>query len=95
MWTILRNRQLMGFKFRRQEPIGKYFVDFVCSERKLVVEVDGGQHLEQADYDAERSHLLESRGYRVVRFWNNQVLEDMDAVQEAILIALNKGTPSP
>ena len=61
----------------------------------MVVELDGGQHQEQADYDNERTRVLESRGYRVIRFWNNLVLEDADAVLQAILIALEEGTPSP
>ena len=95
LWNLLRNRQLVGYKFRRQAPIGRYIVDFLCFERKLVVELDGGQHQEQANYDAERTRVLESRGYRVIRFWNNLVLEDTDAVLQAVLIALEEGTPSP
>ena len=94
MWNLLRNRQLTGYKFRRQVPVGKYIVDFLCFERKLV-ELDGGQHHEQTEYDAGRTRVLESRGYRVLRFWNNQVPEEKDAVLEAILIALQEGTPSP
>ena len=62
LWNLLRNRQLTGHKFRRQAPTGKYIVDFLCLERKLVVELDGGQHQEQADYDNERTRVLESRG---------------------------------
>ena len=95
MWRLLRNRRLLGYKFSRQAAIGRYIVDFLCFERKLVVELDGGQHLEQTEYDTERTRALESRGYRVIRFWNNLVLEDADAVLQAILIALNEGTPSP
>ena len=95
LWNLLRNRQLTGYKFRRQAPIGKYIVDFLCFERNLVVELDGGQHQEQADYDAERTRVLESGGYRVIRFWNNLVLEDTDAVLQMVLIALEEGTPSP
>ena len=95
LWNLLRNRQLTGYKFRRQVPVGKCIVDFLCFERKLVVELDGGQHQEQTEYDAERTRVLESRGYRVLRFWNNQAPEEKDAVLEAILIALQEGTPSP
>ena len=95
LWNLLRNRQLMGYKFHRQAPIGKYIVDFLCFERKLVVELDGGQHQEQANYDAGRTGILESRGYRVIRSWNNLVLDDTDAVLQAVLIALEEGTPSP
>ena len=95
MWNLLRDRQLVGHKFRRQAPIGKYFVDFLCSERNLVIELDGGQHQDDAGYDLGRTQFLESRGYRVVRFLNSQIFEELEAVQEAILLALNESTPSP
>jgi very-short-patch-repair endonuclease len=95
LWNLLRNRQLTGHKFRRQVPIGRYIVDFLCFERGIIVELDGGQHQGQAGYDYERTQFLESGGYRVLRFWNNQIFEEIDAVQEAILIALEEGTPSP
>ena len=95
LWYFLRNRQLTGYKFRRQAPVGKYIVDFLCFERKLVVELDGGQHQERTTYDSERTKMLEARGYRVVRFWSSQIFEEIESVQEAILIALNEGTPSP
>ena len=93
LWSILRGRQVSGRKFRRQAPIGPYIVDFVCHDNGLVIEVDGGQHTEQANYDAERAAWLESRGYRVIRFWNNQVLEETDAVREAIFIAVRRLSP--
>ena len=80
MWQKLRGKQLMGLKFRRQAPIGNYIVDFVCFENGLVIEVDGGQHAEQKEYDAERTRWLETQGFRVIRFWNNEVLAEMDAV---------------
>ena len=83
-WKILRNRQQKGYKFRRQQPIGPYVVDFVCFEKKLVVELDGGQHAEQSAYDAERTTWLESQGFRVLRFWNHQVLREIEAVKEVI-----------
>ena len=95
LWNLLRNRQLNGHKFRRQVPIGAYIVDFLCFERMLIVELDGGQHQGLAGYDYERTKFLESRGFRVLRFWNNQIFEEMEGVQEAILIALDEGTPSP
>ncbi len=95
LWNLLRNRQLVGHKFRRQVPIGKYIVDFLCVAGGLIVELDGGHHKEQMSYDSERTLFLESKGYRVLRFWNSQMLEEMDAVQEAILMALNESTPSP
>jgi len=90
LWKRLRNRQTDGEKFRRHQPIGKYIVDFVCQERKLVVEVDGGQHGEQIAYGNERTAWLESEGYRVLRFWNNEVLEDVEIVLDVIVRALDE-----
>jgi adenine-specific DNA-methyltransferase len=83
-------RQAGSFKFRRQQPIGEYIVDFVCAERKLIVEVDGGQHVEQAVHDEMRSKWLQSQGYRVLRFWNHDVLMMPDAVLTAIAKELDK-----
>ena len=93
LWTILRKGQVPGHRFRRQAPVGPYIVDFVCFENKLVIEVDGGQHAEQADYDAARTAWLESQGFRVLRFWNNQVLQEMDAVREAVWLEVEGGSP--
>ena len=76
LWRQLRNRELAGCKFRRQAPIGKYIVDFLCYEQKLVIEIDGGQHQSRVEADSERTDWLETQGYRVVRFWNNQVLAE-------------------
>ena len=84
LWRHLRRRQLAGHSFRRQHPIGRYIVDFFCFEKRLVVEIDGGQHSTQASYDAERTAWLEADGYRVMRFWNNQVLGELESVKEAI-----------
>ena len=95
LWNILRNRQVSDYKFRRQAPIGPYIVDFVCFENRLVIEVDGGQHLERANYDAGRTAWLESAGFIVIRFWNNQVLKELDAVREAIWIAVEGLSPPP
>ena len=86
LWSILRGRRLNRFKFRRQQPIGGYIVDFVCFERRLVIEVDGSQHQEQVGYDEERTRWLNSQGFEVLRLWNNQVLSDPDSVSEAILM---------
>ena len=94
LWFSLRDRQLDDYKFRRQSPIGEYVVDFVCAECKLVVEIDGGQHAVQKTRDNRRSAWLEGQGYRVIRFWNNDVIENLDGVLEVILAALNQ-TPSP
>ena len=93
LWTRLRDRRLLGFKFRRQHRIGPYFADFVCAERHLVIEVDGSQHLDQIEYDAARMRYLKSQGYRVLRFWNDEVLLRMDDVLDEILRALR--TPHP
>lgn len=93
LWRELRNRQLQQFKFRRQHPIAGYIVDFVCLEKQLVIEVDGAQHAEHRAYDAARTAALGKAGYRVVRFWDNEVLLNTDGVMEAIYVAL--GCPSP
>jgi very-short-patch-repair endonuclease len=92
LWSVLRNRQLEGAKFRRQQPIGPFIADFVCQERRLIVEADGGQHAESAA-DDRRSAFLESKGYRVLRLWNNDILNNLDGVAEVIVIALS--TPHP
>jgi len=80
LWRHLRLRQIGGHKFRRQHPLGNYIADFVCIECKLIVEVDGGQHAEQLGYDAARTAWLEAQGYRVLRFWNNEVLANIEGV---------------
>ena len=85
LWTRLRRRHLGDFKFRRQFPVSGYIVDFVCLEAKLVVELDGGQHAGQSKYDRQRTAVLEKSGFRVVRFWNDDVLLRTDAVLEEIL----------
>ena len=88
LWQHLRSRQLLGQKFRRQVPIGQYIVDFLCCECELIVEVDGSQHRQQESYDRTRTHFLESQGYRVIRYWNNEVLQQGDAVLESIVQVL-------
>lgn len=87
-WQYLRSRQLCGCKFRRQYPVASYIVDFVCLERMLVVEVDGSQHQEQENYDNDRTKELKEMGFRVIRFWNNDVLNRIDSVLEAIRFEL-------
>ncbi len=94
LWRHLRLRQLGGYKFRRQQPLGPYIVDFVCLEQRLIVEVDGGQHAEQTEDDAQRTAWLEAEGFRVLRFWNTEVLQDTKTVQEVIRAALDDGPPS-
>ena len=91
LWQHLRARQL-GVKFRRQHPFRGYILDFVCLERRLVIEVDGSQHMTAATHDAVRTEVLELAGFRVMRFWNNEVLAQTDAVLACIARELN---PSP
>ncbi len=88
LWLRLRRRQIAGHKFRRQQPIGAYIVDFACLEQHLIIELDGGQHAEQSVYDEKRTNWLESRGYRVLRFWNNEVMSNTDGVLQAIMKSL-------
>jgi len=95
LWKHLRMRQLAGYKFRRQQPIGPYIVDFVSFERRLIIEVDGGQHSQQVDYDAERTAWLEAQRYRVLRFWNSLVLEETEAVKAVILKTLECSIDTP
>jgi very-short-patch-repair endonuclease len=87
IWSALRARRLLKYKFRRQRPIGPYIADFVCIKHRLVVELDGGQHADDTA-DARRTAWLESRGWKVIRFWNNEVLANTDGVVETILLAL-------
>jgi len=91
LWAHLRLRQIGGYKFRRQHPLGPYIVDFVCIEKKLIVEVDGGQHDEKRFYDAKRDKWLEEKGFKVIRFWNNEVLRHIDIVKEVIESELGCG----
>jgi primosomal protein N' (replication factor Y) len=88
LWRVLRNRQLEGCKFRRQHPIGPYVADFACTRHQLVVEADGGQHAGNPD-DIRRTEWLESQGWRVLRFWNNEILDNTEGVlgriQEALM----------
>ena len=84
LWSRLRARQLSGAKFRRQYPIGGFIADFYCYERRLVIELDGGHHAEHVDADQSRTDFFVSQGYRVLRFWNNEVIENIDGVLEQI-----------
>ena len=90
LWRHLRRRQLYGFKFRRQHSIGPYICDFVCLERPIVVELDGSQHVEQVGYDMRRDIFLRSRGFRVLRFWNPDVLARTQSVLETIFEVLHR-----
>ncbi len=91
LWHHLRLKQLGGCRFRRQVPIAGYIVDFICLERKLIVELDGGQHLDLAVRDLVRTRKLEAAGYRVQRYWNHEVLLQVADVLEDILRKLESG----
>ncbi len=90
-WRLLQARRLARLHFRRQVVIGPFILDFVCHRERLAIEIDGGQHATDGDYDARRSAWLAARGYRVLRFWNNEVLENPDGVRRSILVALGSG----
>ena len=93
LWLALRDRRLAGLKFARQQPIGPYFVDFVCREQRLIIEVDGGQHADSAS-DRRRDAYLNSLGYLIVRVWNNEVLGNLDGVLQMLASEL-KIAPHP
>ena len=98
LWQKLRNRQLLGQKVRRQQIIGRYIVDFVYAQHKLIIELDGGQHAEtnHSQKDAQRTAFLEAQGYRVLRFWNNEIMSNLDGVIEVIMMNLDgRLSPSP
>ena len=88
LWRLLRDRQISGLKFRRQHPFGDYILDFVCLENRLVIGGDGGQHGRRAGYDENRKQRLQSAGFRVLRFWDNEVLNEMESVSEKIWLAV-------
>ncbi|MEE9559100.1 MAG: endonuclease domain-containing protein [Candidatus Brocadiales bacterium] len=84
LWKHLRSKRFEGLKFRRQHPIGNYVVDFACLEKQIVIEVDGGQHTIEKNKDEERDRWLEKEGYKVLRFWNNEVLTNVEGVSEVV-----------
>ncbi len=88
LWMLLRNRRIAGAKFRRQHPVGRYILDFYCDEKKLGIELDGGQHGEAVQYDQQRDGWLSAQGIQVLRFWNNQMLTETEAVMEVIYQAI-------
>src|SRR5258708_11003489 len=87
LWRILRGRQFVGLKFRRQQPIGPFIADFYCPRAKLIIELDGGHHQKQVEYDESRTLYLERQGYRVLRFWGNDLMLNEDGVIQMILEA--------
>ena len=84
LWQKLRSKQIYGHKFRRQFALGNYIVDFICLDKRLIIEVDGGQHMENVIYDSQRDEWLKNQNFKVLRFWNNQVLNEIDSVLEII-----------
>ena len=95
LWQRLKNKQLEGFKFRRQQIIGRYIVDFVNFERKLVIELDGSQHAVEKEKDWKRDHWLQAQGFEVLRYWNNEVFENIEGVLEVIREKLLAPSPDP
>ena len=93
LWQSIRRKQVAGLRFRRQVVIGQYITDFCCPDRKFVIELDGGQHLDQQEYDARRTVFLESKGYTVLRFWDDQIFKELDAVLQSIYDILEKLDP--
>lgn len=91
LWSYLRKRTINNLKFRRQYPIENYIVDFICNEKKLIIEIDGGQHNENKniEYDRKRTEFLESKGYKVLRFWNCDIDNNIEGVYETILKELD------
>ncbi|RVT40770.1 endonuclease domain-containing protein [Sphingobium algorifonticola] len=87
LWMLLRGKRLGGFKFKRQQPITPYIIDFVCFEYRLIVEVDGSQHADNA-YDTKRDDWLKSQGFKILRLWNNDIMNDEEGVLAAIMVAL-------
>jgi len=96
LWQLLRNRQIGNVEFRRQHPIDSFIADFVCIEKKVIVELDGSQHAVQTEKDEKRSDYLKKQGFRILRFWNNEVLKETEEVLEKIYSCLQEQeTPSP
>ena len=95
LWKHLRQRQIAGYRFRRQMPMGSYIVDFICLERRLIIEIDGSQHQEQQVYDARRDQWLAEQEFQVLRFWNNEVLNQTEGVLMRILEVLERTPPTP
>jgi very-short-patch-repair endonuclease len=94
LWYLLRAHRFLGYKFKRQLRVGPYIVDFICLAERLIIEVDGGQHADSQS-DLHRDHWLKDQGFRVLRFWNNEVLNNTDGVLERLIEHLGHSSPSP
>jgi len=95
LWQHLRGKQLGGYRFRRQVPIAGFIADFACLECKLVIELDGGQHQERIGYDEDRDRRLQAQGFRVLRFWDDQVFGETEAMLEQVMRVLESTAPHP
>lgn len=95
LWYLLRSRRFSRYKFRRQHPVGHYILDFACCEARLAIELDGGQHDERYEYDVQRTVWLNKKGWMIMRFWNNELWQNEEAVLERIFKALQMLLPSP
>jgi very-short-patch-repair endonuclease len=95
LWFHLRDRRLRGLKFKRQVPIDRYVADFCCADARLIIELDGGQHATRTSEDANRTKVLDAMGYLVLRFWNNDVMQNIDGVLEEILSTLEQHRSEP
>ena len=95
LWPYLKAKRFRGYKFRRQEPIGKFIADFVCYEKKIIIELDGSPHLEQKERDRERDDWLKANGFRVLRFWNNELQDNLEGVLNIIREQLESPSPNP
>jgi very-short-patch-repair endonuclease len=95
LWSELRAQKFLGLKFRRQHPIGPYIVDFCCIDKQLIIELDGSQHIETQEYDERRTAFLDREGFRVVRFWNDEVLMAMEAVLDKLRLVLVVDSSAP
>lgn len=91
LWAILRNHKFYGYEIRRQYPIGEYIVDFICRNKQIIIEVDGGQHNEEENIKSDniRTKYLESKGYKVIRFWNNEIDSNMEGVYKKLMLAFS------
>ena len=94
LWQALRGKQVEDYRFRRQHPIGSYIADFACLEKMLILELDGGQHQEQMEYDERRTLFMQQQGWKVLRFWNNDVMENLEGVLAKVVESLTSAPPS-
>ena len=95
LWDQLKQKQIHGAKFRRQYPIGRYVVDFICLEKDLIIEIDGGQHSESKEADLQRDQWLKKKGFKVLRFWNHEIFKNLEGVKQVIEKNVLEPHPNP